>query len=71
MQQGWEQVPQLERTQKRARRVRAPARSVRPQRMVDMTEGLGDTLSVSSFQFRLYFNSGDGQHLEVVAGYSV
>ena len=35
LQQGWEDVPQLERTQKAVRCIRAPARSVRPQSLVD------------------------------------
>ena len=58
VQQSWEDVPQLERTPRGVRRVRAAARSVRPQGVVDEAEQVGDTLSVSRY------------HLEVVEGHA-
>ena len=70
-QQGWEDVPQLQHTQKRVRRVPAHARSVRPQSMVDETERVSDKLSVTSCQFRLYNDDGGEPSLKVVQGDSV
>lgn len=48
-----------------------PLGLVRPQRVVDETDPVGDKLSVSCNHFWLHFDDGDEPHLKVVQEHSV